>query len=759
MKILLAYFRLPSVRTAALIYFLIAGFLTQVPLFDYLGYEFSAAMTIPAALISGLLTIGFIRVHMRQPISRRKFLRVLTDYYSVSLILLLIPLAVMALNAVTVKNCSFAQGLQYFALLPGVTAVFSVSLGAPMGVIFRRARLIFVAAVVIILFRIVVVTYTEPQLFAYNAVMGFFPGITYDEALSDMSTLLLYREFTIVASLLFVVLFFLSVRMFWPDYKFYENVQAFRVRRGDRVLYSAVVICVSLLMYGYVYRNDMGFQYTASDIQQRLGGRTATPHFLLYYSPSSMRGGDVELLKAEAEYHYGVVVSRMKEPLRAGEKISVYVYPTADVKRRFIGSATTNITKPWRKEMHITLDSFEDTFRHELVHVLAAAMGLPLIRASARMALNEGLATAVDWRWGKFSPHEYSAAIQRERLLGDPEELFGYTGFATQQSSYAYVVTGSFARYLVDRFGLKAFKSVFPSAHFVESYGMTLHALIEDWKLFLKTVDASSLPGETVKTLFAQQSIFRKTCARVTAERNARGVRAMRAGAFAEAEREFSASFDDTQTPSALSGLLQTLLSQKKYGLAVETYERLHEASVLRYNPGILFLFADALWLEGDFSRSIAVFHRIEAMNYSETYGESAALRCLIVREPDLKQPLSGYFYGAAPDTVRSAIVGTLPQTGEARVVAKYLQAQDLLRRKRYAQAGDAFRVLVPALPGGVLSYACTFNGARAFYRARKFEEAKGLFWEAQNFAQLPSEASQCNEWIERCDAVAAQLE
>ena len=100
MKILLAYFRLHSVRTAALLYFLIAGALTQVPLFNYVGYEFSAALTIPAALISGLLTIGFIRIHVHQPISRKKFLLVLVHYFTVNGILLLIPLAVMSVNAV-----------------------------------------------------------------------------------------------------------------------------------------------------------------------------------------------------------------------------------------------------------------------------------------------------------------------------------------------------------------------------------------------------------------------------------------------------------------------------------------------------------------------------------------------------------------------------------------------------------------------------------------------------------------------------------
>jgi hypothetical protein len=738
---------------------LIAGGLTQVPLFNYVGYEFSAAMTIPAAFISGLLTVGFIRRHIHQPISRRMYLLVLTHYGIVNLILLLIPLVVMSANALVVKNCSFTRGLMYYGLLPVITMIFSISLAAAAGTLFRHAKLIVVFIILGILSHILVLTYTEPQLFAYNFVLGFFPGITYDETLSDVSTLLVYREFTLIASLFFVTIFFLSVRMLWPDYKFHENVQVFRIRRGDTLLYGAALLCLIVLAYGHFQQDVLGFQYSDTDIQRQLGGRAATTHFVVYYPPAKLTDGELQILKAEAEYNYSTVVSRLKESLHPGEKISVYLYPSGESKHRFIGTSTTNIAKPWRKEIHLTLDSFGDTFRHELVHVLAANIGLPVVRASARMALNEGLATAIDWNWGEFSPHEYSAALQREKLLGDPEELFAYTGFATQQSSYAYIVAGSFSRYLIDRFGVKSFKEVFPAAHFVESYGLPLYALIADWENFLRTVDASSLPPETIRTLFAQQSIFRKTCARVTAERNAKAVQAIRVKDYAEAENEFSASFDDAQTAFALRGMYRSLLAGKKYDRVVDSYNALNERSMLRYNPGILFLLADALWLQGDVLRSLELFRRIEEMKYSEAYTESAALRRVIVGEPRLNQQLRDYFYGSAPDSVRAAIVTRLLRSAESRVVGQYLQADEYYRTKQFVEAGEEYRAIVPAFSEGVLPYICAMNSARALYRAEKFEEAKSMFWQAQNFTQSPTMLKQIDEWIERCDAVAKQID
>ena len=759
MKILLAYSRLYSVRTAALIYFLIAGGLTRVPLFNYVGYEFSALFTIPAAFISGLLTISFVRLHVFQPIPRRKFLLVLAHYYLVNVLLLLIPLAVMSVNALAVKNCSMIRGIIYYVLLPVCSMVFAVSLAAAVGVLFRHARFIFCVVLTGILLQIVVITYTEPQLFAYNFVLGYFPGITYDETLNDLSTLVLHREFMLVASLLCIIVFFLSVRMIWSDYKLYENLQAFRLRKGDRMLYAAAGVCLVVLFYGHLERDALGFQFSAAEIQSELGGRATTKHFVLFYPRDEARDWNILLLKAEAEYHYGIVVARMNESLKRGEKIIVYLYKNAESKRRFIGTATTNIAKPWRREIHVTLDSFEETFRHELVHVLAADVGLPIIGASDRMALNEGFATAIDWKGGSFTPHEYAAALQREKLLGDPAALFDFSGFATQPGSYAYIVAGSFSRYLIDRFGINSFKEIFPSGRFVAAYGVPLRSLVGDWEEFLKTVDASSLPAETVRSLFVQQSIFRKTCARVTAERNSKAVQAIRVKEYAEAETEFSESFEDAQTAFALRGLFLSFLGQKKYGDIIAGYDALDERSMLRYNPGVLFIYGDALWFQGEVPRALAVFRHVEEMNYSDGFTQSAAIRRMIVREPRLNIALRGFFYGGLTDSGRTSLLNELRGHEDSRAVAGYLLGNEFLVRKNFPEAGEQFSAVSRLMNDPTLSIASFVHAGEAFYEAGEFERAKSMFWEGHNHTQSRTANEKLDEWINRCDIVSAEIE
>jgi tetratricopeptide (TPR) repeat protein len=753
MDVLRSYFHLHSVRTAALVYFLAAGLLSLIPLFNYLGYEFCAVLTIPAAFVSAFLTLDLLRTHLSRPLTRRTWLFVIGDYLVVNWLLLLIPLFVISINALAVKNCSFGQGMIYFLLLPVCTVFFSVSLSLACGAFFHHAKTIVGAVILIILLDIVYITYTHPQLFAYNLILGYFPGITYDETLIGFSPLLLYREFTIVWSLLLIILFFLTVGLNKRKKSISRFIRSIHSRKGSVLLASLAALCCGILLYGYYEKADLGFEYTQADIQSSLGGMAFTQHFIIYYPLHTTLRADVQLLKAEAEFDYSIVTDRLNEKLQPGQKIYVYLYPDAETKRRFIGTGTTNISKPWSREIDLTRDSFEETFRHELVHVLAGNFGLPIIHASLRMGLNEGLAMAIDWRGTLFSPHEYAAALLREHLLGNPEDLFDFTGFATKQSAYAYTVAGSFSKYLIDRFGIDRFKKVFTSAAFLAVYGESLPSLIDDWKSFLATVNDSALPSETVKTIFLQPSIFHKTCARVTAEQNAAAVRAIHIGDFGDAEKAFTASFQDAETPFAFEGLLQSLIGQKKYHQALVMYDNLDEHSSLRYHPAVLLLVADALWLEGQTLEAMKLYTRIEEMNYNAGYDEAAALRILMVPDPDLVK-LANLFYAHLADSSRILLIREVRAEKPSSPPVEFEWAKDLYRSRKFLKAGDVWTTLPPNLSDNFLKWRCLMDAGEAFYRATDFERAKICFWESKNTAPSNMAAQNADEWIERCSFV-----
>ncbi len=757
-SVLVAYGKTARVQIAALSYFLIAGTLTQIPLFNYLGYEFSALMTIPAACISGILTIQFMREHRAKPLTKRTWLFVIIDYMIVNILLLLIPLILISFNAFAVKNCAYLKGLSYYLLLPVCAMFFSVSLALIVGILFRKAVTVYVIIVTAILSHIIFVTYTQPQLFAYNFILGFFPGITYDETMSDITPLIIYRQFTMIASLMMISLFVVLTGSFASTNTLSENITyAKKNLPKEKMLWGIVLFCLIVVGAGHLYRDVLGFEYSSQSIQQQLGRRSESDHFIFYYHNNDYSADQMQILKAESEFHYRKVAGVLKQDYPNLKKISIYIYPNAEWKQRFIGTTNTNIAKPWKREIHLTQATLKSTFRHELVHILASDFGFPVINASTRMGLNEGLAVAVDWDEGMFTPHQYAAALLRENRLTNTEQLFSYSGFAVQSSSYAYLVSGSFVRYLMDRFGIERFRLTFPNGNFVLPFGESLESLIKDWKAFLTTVDASGIPGETIKALFNQQSIFYKTCAREVAEQNKRASQAVRTKNYLQAENEFNASYENAPTTFALRGIFQTLNAQRKANDVIKRYEELSSSSLLKSNPAILMLLADSYYLERQQVTAQKLYRTIRDMNYSEPFTEAAALRLRFIADkvdPDIYYQI---FYGGLEDSAKSAFIDSVIRI-KSRVVS-LLYVQSLIRKENTIDSSDNNMRTLTAAPSPDLQYFMDMRWADRLYSLKRFEEAKGMYWRAKNYAPTQALSDQLDENIELCDFIPMEIQ
>jgi len=753
MSVLVAYFRTLRVQIAALLYFLIAGVLTQVPLFNYLGYEFSALMTIPTAFISGIITIQFLREHKVKQLPRRTWFIVVRDYLHINFLLLLIPLAVMTLNAISVKNCNVIKGIAYYTLLPICTMFFSVALALVIGVLFRRGILVFCFAVIGILTHIIYTTYTQPQLFAYNFILGFFPGITYDETLSSHSTLILYREFTVVTVFMLLALFAILVSGFNPYAKLSMNIQGLKENLPyDKKLWIVAGICFSVIFTGHFFRNAMGFEFTSGDIQAGLGRRSEADHFIIYYSSKDYSASEISKMKAECEFYFEEAARMMQLRNMHKQKISLYIYPDSEMKRKFIGTSNTNIAKPWRSEIHLTKNSFRSTFRHELVHALAADFGFPVICASTRMGLNEGLAVAIDWNEGLFTPHQYAAALLREKYLENVEPLFTISGFAVQSSSYAYIVSGSFCKFLIERFGIERFKNVFPSGNFVMAFGEGLGSLIKDWKVFLRTVNADAIPQATVKVMFLQPSIFYKTCAREVAEQNDRAVRAVRVKNYLLAETEFNASYDNAPTVYALTGLFHTFISQKKYRLVVDKYLSIPEQSLIKFNPALLLQVGDAFLMQNENDEALRFYKRVREMNYNEYYIEASAVRTQFLKDKCSPDIFFELYYRLQNDSMKMSFLDSVQN--------KKIQGASLSYHKALFQSNDSRQKFNNFLQSAQyandvdIKYFSFVRSANLLYKQLRFEEAKLLYWQAKNYAPLQNLSDFLDERIELCDTI-----
>jgi hypothetical protein len=658
----------------------------------------------------------------------------------------------MLANVLFVKNCSITQGLAFFMLIPSVSVCFSTSLAFLCSSLYRHARLVFVAILLFSLLYDVAMGYFTPAIFAYNFFYGFFPGITYDELLEVSFSLVIFRLLTILMGALFLWLSILVVRHCSAEARtITKHLRLFRTLVAPPRVAATLLIGAALFAIGW-FKGELGFASSSGFIREKLGSSFETDHCVLYYSNATFSPEEIRWIGAEHEFRYNQIANAL-QLLTSHERIESYIYPSAEEKRRYIGAGTTSIAKPWSHQIHLTADSFDDVLKHELVHVLAAPFGVPLIRASLYPGLTEGLAMALEWDWGNRTLHEYAAFVMRAGLRVDLERLMSGIGFAAQPSSISYVLSGSFCRFLIDTRGIRQMTRLYRSGDYQGVYGKSLGELVHEWRGMLESITVS--PDEwndVVDVYFRRPPIFRQVCVRVIAATNAEGRKELAAKNYQAAALLFRYSFSEGRGYEALSGYLTSELRAGNYGALTSALDTIimRQEFPGRFLP-LLVPIGDAFWKLGDTASAQAVYDRVARTQLSESLTEAATIRLLALQHFGEADAFLRYFLSGAPDSVRVLHLDTLI-TLKGAALARYLKGKLVLRQKRYE---DAAAMLAEASLLGTNDELEAFRLrtlGRALFRLRRFQEARSMFWMSLNPMSNPADINKVNEWLDRCE-------
>ncbi|MDE2727556.1 MAG: hypothetical protein OXI19_06005, partial [Gemmatimonadota bacterium] len=300
------YMAATAVLTAA------SAAMTQMPLVDDLGFEFAFFTAAIATFATGVMTVHLVcgwRRDGRQGDGPRtdgprtdgprntRHLALLALLFGLSLSTLLLPMAVMFVKSWISGFCNVPEGLAFYLLLPGISVLWAtaVALVCALSVERRRhATLLFLGvmfvSVGISVFRLA----TQPPVFAYNPIIGYFPGPIYDEVVVITSTLLAARAIVLVSVLAMVAglcaCFDPSVRKIRPSLLWKirgggpndglaadSSTNAGSAEIGGsaatgtsmRVLF---LVSVVVLAAAYAYRAPLGIVIDRAHIQQTLGG-------------------------------------------------------------------------------------------------------------------------------------------------------------------------------------------------------------------------------------------------------------------------------------------------------------------------------------------------------------------------------------------------------------------------------------------------------------------------------------------------------
>ncbi len=747
----------------ALLYAMISLACTKTPLLNYLGYEFSVVIALVGSCVAGMLTISTVRREYtaesddagERTRSARASLRSAVMRCT---LLLVVPFVIILGNAFFVKNCSLIEGVGFYLLLALVSTLLSCCVAFFLAVQYRYARTLFFLLGAVTVVYAIGLGYFTPAIFSYNLFYGYFPGLTYDEVVSLSWTLVLFRLLSLAVGVVFAWMGILVARHSPPSGGGWRRtfvLAEILVRPRYRWLSLLAALSLGLLC---AYRCDLGFETTNSHLRQKLESTYTTQHFVIHYAPGTWSDEEVSWIGEEHEFRLHQIMEEFS--LRSTAPLESFVYPSVDFKRRLIGAGSTNIAKPWSRQMHITRDALWSSLKHEMVHVVAGVFGRRIIRASLSTGLVEGLATAVVRTWGNRTVHQYAAALHEFDLAPDITGLMSFAGFASQAPSVSYILAGSFCRYLIDRYGIRKIVLLYQSENYSGVYGRTLEELVSEWRRFLKRIPVGNSERGAVDVLFRDPPIFDKVCARVVAERNEEARSSFERGAYAVAESLYETSYGEAGGYPAFAGYVSSAFSLGRFDSVTAAYERvvLGSARWLQYLD-LFLLFGDAFWIKGDRETAKDLYRTVRVMKVTSSGAEAAALRLTALNRPGYGDVVPGLLHSGATDSMRLSVLDSVVSHDPSNLAAVYMKGIVLQRMGSDESALQVFRGMRLGGRDSLLQASRLRRMGVLLFRLKRYEDAKAVFWGSLNYDSSDVMQYRVEDWIGRCEWMARHVE
>jgi hypothetical protein len=513
--------------------------LGTVPLLGVLGFELAVVTSVVAAIMGADVGAALAR-QMQRELARaprierfgfplRTMARGLGTAVLLALAIIMIPAVIAAVRGIWIPTCDWLFGLESYLALPIVTCILATATGFALGVLVGPRRFLgaFVAQLpaLVVAFAATYRFYSEPPVFTYNAVLGYFPGGLYDENV-QLHWALVWSRIEQAAWVLAIV----ALVTAWLD------VPTLRVHRAPRPsqprwhLYAIAVagICGGLVLH--YESGELGYAIDGEDIQAVLGGKKETEHFIIYYAKTKDIEADIDVIAADHEFRLAQVVAQIGvAPTR---KLRSYYFANTRQKYELFGAKNVEMAKPWLGSIYLDHRAFpHGSLRHEIAHAVGAEFGDPIFGVAARRVLGlpvfmspgliEGLAVALDWPSGfeSTNPHESVRAMQENKQFPRLGQLFGMQFFSVA-SARGYATAGSFLRFLLDRYGPAKLRAVYANGgDFEAAYGISRGELAKQWQAMIAQIDLPPTQVAATAERFRATSVFQRPCPHAIAKR------------------------------------------------------------------------------------------------------------------------------------------------------------------------------------------------------------------------------------------------
>jgi hypothetical protein len=514
--------------------------LIRLPLTGTFGYEFAAINGLFLTVVSGLFTL----VNLSKPEFGFKSLLLSLGLF------VLTPLVVIIIKSLLTMFCSFLDGMIFYILIVFTSVLFGTSLAFLIDIyLIRFKKIFFLLIVLLIAFIPVLEIYFLPQVYFYSPLIGFFPGNIYDEGLSPDSKLLLHQLIVSVFSILTIYLI--------------EHYRQIILKSKYYFIIPILVVTVSFQLSS----SALGFTTTFSKLENNLPKKIETERFCLHYDKMSEL--EAERAALNVEYYYRVLVKALN--VNPSRQIQIYLYNDRIQKKILFGAGNADVAKPWQSAVYISVDSWEQTLKHELVHVFSAEFGTGIFKVASGFnpALIEGLAVSIEGTTDEISLNDFTALAFNHNHRVNVSSLFTGFNFFKANSSLGYTYSGAYILFLIEKYGIKKVKKFYSSGDFKTVFNNNIKS---DENEFEKKLEANSTFGNQAMAdyYFGRLSIIQKVCPRYISDRLSEAFDYLNNHKFDDAENLFKEINSKSLNYSALLGLSEIYLKQDNTQKAIQ---------------------------------------------------------------------------------------------------------------------------------------------------------------------------------------------
>lgn len=471
------------------------------------SYHYEAAVS--TALL-GLVCIPILAPRVNDATRAQKRKTVALCLASATLFFLSANGIYLAIAFFTNQLCDILQGMAYQLLIALPSNLLAAAVLAWGQSIFkhRPPRIVSYLLFIAIDFGFVLYAlYNWPPIVAFGQFIGYFAGSIYDESIDVFNGLIAYRLGT------------LAVVILW--------IYGACGRLCRQILVPIVCVALSFGYHLYLAHTGTIPPIAHDDVDSALWAKIDTPRYCVHYVPHSKNRAAMAQERARLARDYERDYQTLKSFFNAepAQKMTIYHYPDAETKGRYLGAVRTSFARLWNNEIHVVEGAPDSTLpRHEMAHLFAASFSTSTLGVAGgwfpSLGWTEGLAMAAEWPIDAHDLHAWAYGIlQNQELFGhiDPVEImYGFWGLP---SRVAYTLAGSFVRWLVDRYGIETVKqmsNIMPG-DFEEKFDISFRNLFELWQLDIRRTRAGSRAADQVRVVFTSQSIWTRRCARTRA--------------------------------------------------------------------------------------------------------------------------------------------------------------------------------------------------------------------------------------------------